>query len=252
MLKPIRTMLVVAMLSSMATYAFAEDPAAPVFDADSLSQPPASDSQPSGAEVTDANASDVGSQDEPPVSRSKPSPVQALPAASNPATVQTDLPQTLTLDQRVKKVEQQVNNLQSAGSANKVEELQNEVQTLRGQVDDLTHQLQQVQQKLTEQQNLSTALEKRTAKLTSAKPDTTTAPKTDEAAPMHVAKPPKAAPAADADSDVEADKPTAKSEDAVQPGVAEEQQTYQTAYDLIKAKKYNDAIAALQLSLIHI
>ena len=34
-----------------------------------------------------------------------------------------------------------------------------------------------------------------------------------------------------------------------QPNVAEEQQIYQTAYDLIKAKKYNEAINALQKML---
>ena len=51
----------------------------------------------------------------------------------------------------------------------------------------------------------------------------------------------------DASSNAAADT-AAKSTDN-QPNVAEEQQIYQTAYSLIKAKKYNDAVDALQKML---
>lgn len=262
MLKTIRTMLMVAMLSGMATYAFAEDPAAPVYDADSLSQP--SDAQPAqdkNEQNTDQNTTqssdqandqgDQNTQDEPPPSESKPSHVEVheVPAATNPSAVQTDLvpTQSLTLDQRVRKVEQQINNLQTSGSSNKVEELQSEVQTLHGQVDDLTHQLQQLQQKQTEQQEAAASMEKRMSKLASAKPEeTSSSSKSSEENNTTVHLPKPAQPDSESASLSDADKPVAKTGDTVQPDVAEEQQTYQTAYDLIKAKKYNDAIAALQ------
>ena len=51
----------------------------------------------------------------------------------------------LSMEQRMQRVEQQVNNMQTSDAASRVDSLQDQVQSLRGQIEQLTHQLEQVQ-----------------------------------------------------------------------------------------------------------
>lgn len=230
------------MLASVTTFAFAED-AAPVYDADNMP------SQFDGASSENASSSAVTS----------PAPAVAVPTAQQE---QAYFPSpTLTLEQRIGRVEQQLTNLQHSTGSAKTDELQTEVQTLRGQVEQLNHQIQQLQAQNQQLQNSTRSmysdLEKRVKKtphetaLASTDELTTTDDTETKAAKKSVAeiKP------ADKEKNKENEKTIASTESPksadteIQPNVAEEQQTYQTAYDLIKAKKYNDAIAALQKML---
>lgn len=136
----------------------------------------------------------------------------------------------LSMEERLRRIEQQLNSAQGGGDAiARVESLQTQVQSLRAQVEDLSHQLQQVQ---TQQKSLYSDLDKRLSSNTS------------QAAPVSPAKKVEpASPSPKATSSV-ADTKTVQAVD--QPNSAEEQQIYQTAYNLIKAKRYTDAIEALQ------
>lgn len=232
MLKQTLQRLVLIALLSSAAYAWAED--APVYDADNF--PPQFDGQP-----------DTGAATPAPVAQAQP---QAMDDDSSNAPSSAGL----GLDQRIARVEHQVNNLQSKNTASKVDSLQSDVQALRGQVEQLTRQLQQLQ---AQQRAMYTDMDKRIAN--SAKSAAKTqAVATDDvalAAPQKTTPPTKAKPAdtvaaatTTTDAAVAPTKTDATAQQA-QPNVAEEQQIYQTAYDLIKAKKYNDAISALQKML---
>lgn len=236
MLKTLRTLFIAAALSGVAVNVFAEDPGAPVYDADSLSS---------------QSVDEASSEPPPPQTAPAPQPKQFHAESQQQfepvAQPDDSSAQQLTIDQRVRKVEQQVTNIQTATASSKVEELQNEIQALRGQVDDLTHQLQKLQEKQVAQQQSADAIEKRVNKIATAKTEETpVTPKKDDETPIIQADKPQS---------VGADKPAEKvvaaqtDDGGAQPNLTEEQQTYQTAYDLIKAKKYNDAIAALQKML---
>jgi tol-pal system protein YbgF len=284
----LKRVIAVAVLSSMATFAFAED--APVYDADNF--PPQFDGQ------TDSDISSKSSSASP----SSFQPVDNTSSSSGSSS--------LSMGQRLNRIEQQVNNMQSNASSSKINALQTEVQSLRGQVEQLTHQLQQVQ---SQQRTMYSDLDKRmsasgpSSTVGSAKPSeiqalrsqvtqltqqiqqlqtqmhadkhvsntkTLAAAKTpvaetpDDTISDNAVKPvvsPKtkvktktttATAATESVSDVKKTPLTTTPVAAVgtekavdQPNVAEEQQIYQTAYDLIKAKKYNEAIAALQKML---
>ena len=205
---------------------------APVYDADSLPQ-------------QFDNSADQG-QDLPP----PPPPSQdgsfvsggpQLPAPS------AEPSQPMSLEQRVRRAEQQINNMQNTDSSARVDSLQNQVQTLRGQVEQLTHQLQQLQE---QQKSMYADLDKRLTQLkgTAASGAVRRSNPIDEvevlpspaAQKISVKKKPATAQTVE---DAEADAAAAVQD---QPDVAEEQQMYQTAYDLIKAKKYDQAVKTLQ------
>jgi tol-pal system protein YbgF len=233
LIKNLKRMLMVVMLSSATTFVFADD-AAPVYDADSM--PPQFDGQ-----------SDMGPLPPPP----SPSPQVQAERPYQPSS------SSLTTDQRLGRMEQQINNMQRSSASSKVEQLQTEVQSLRGQVEELNHQLQQIQQlqtQLTQLRTMYTDMDKRLSKqATSAKNQQPLAPAAvdDQPASSDVAAATTTdTPSAPVPKTQKIAKATAKSTTSdTQPNVAEEQQTYQTAYDLIKAKKYNEAIAALQKML---
>lgn len=222
MLNYLKQWMVVAMFSSIALGSFA-NAEAPVYDADN--PPPSFDGQPYDA---GKNSS------------------QRAPAPSI----------NLTLEQRIDRVEQQVENLQHSDDSAKLNQLHAELQSVHGQLDELSHQLQvlQAQQKsmysdldhrITKQQSSNKTPAPLIAKddydddmiasLPSAKPKRVAATPAKAALPVAVSS--AAAPAAE----TAANHP--------QPDAAEEQQTYQVAYDLIKSKKYNEAVAALQKML---
>jgi len=175
------------------------------------------------------------------------------PAAAPPAPVATN---TGGDQQRIKHIEQQVNKLQTDSSAARVEALQKEVQSLRGQVEQLTHQSQQMQD---QQKSMYTDLDKRVSQSAKqavkksedlASADNTADTGLDIKAGQKVTaikKP--ATPDADTSSDDGKNDVVAKEGNSDQPNVAEEQQIYQTAYNQIKAKKYDDAVKTLQSML---
>lgn len=137
---------------------------------------------------------------------------------------------SLTLEQRVARAEHQIGTLQRTDAPAKVETLQSEIQSLRGQVEQLTRQVQQMQ---TQQRTLYSDVDKRLANQQSPVVDKKQAVIPNETIPLDsVALKIKQKP------------PLTKTDQ--QPNVVEEQQIYQTAYDFIKAKKYENAIVALQ------
>ncbi len=239
----------VAVCLTMVTPVFA-DPA-PVYDADNMQQ---DDNINIGA---DQSAADPSGADQ---SQYPPPPSPSVNASNQEgAFVPNQMPSpppssSLSVEQRIQRMEQQVSNMQNNDLSTRMESLQDQVQTLRGQVEELTHQLQQAQN---QQKNVYADLDKRLSQkvATPSKP-VNVAAATDDAnsaddviPPVPVAKPVRKG--ASAKSKVSAtvlannDKSSSKLTDG-QPNVAEEQQIYQTAYNLIKAKKYAEAVTALQ------
>lgn len=244
----------VAMLLGIAISAYAES--APVFDADTMAQ-----------QFDNVGAGDLPPpQDTPPDNTFAPiqQPLQQM-RAEDPVAAQNDVG---AAEPRQRRPEPQAAH-QSAEATARVESLQTEVQTLRGQVEQLTHQLEQLQ---TQQKTQYSDLDKRLSQQAVA-PAPTPAPKmvpaeiktadadldinaaAAAAANMKSPKNTKAAKnakktatSANAAPEAAATADAAKSVTS-QPNVAEEQQIYQTAYQLIKAKKYNDAIGVLQSML---
>lgn len=237
--------MVMAVCVSIAMPVFA-DPA-PVYDADAIQQ------QDENIAMADQ------SQDLPP----PPPPGQEGPqegafvpnqAVSVPPSMAPSAPSSsLSMEQRVRRMEQQMNNLQNNDTAVRMESLQDQVQTLRNQVEQLTHQLQQAQM---QQKNMYADLDKRLNQQMANVSQSSTMAVANHAS----ANPDEAAPAiavvastsnrsahkpAKTKTIAANEKPVSKLTDG-QPDVAEEQQIYQTAYNFIKAKKYNEAVAALQ------
>lgn len=216
----------IAMLTSIAISAFAEE--APVYDVDSF--PPQFDGQESVVAP--------GSK-----------PAMTTPAAS-PVTQSTSSnfmssTQSMTTTQRLARLEQQINNMQQSDTTNKVGTMQSDLQALRGQVDELTHQIQELQN---QQKKMYSDLDKRVSQNTTSKMttpasgdigDIDTNTETPSTVPADTIKPKaKTKPI----STTTAIKPI----NTAQPNSAEEQQIYQTAYGLIKAKKYSAAAKTLQ------
>jgi tol-pal system protein YbgF len=134
--------------------------------------------------------------------------------------------QALTEEQRITRLEQQIKNQVQSTSNSKIETMRAEIQSLRAQVEELSHQLQQMQN---QQRSMYTDLDKRLSdKSTKEK-----AIPTVEAVTVTTKK-----------TSVKPDSDTHE-----QPNIAEEQKIYQTAYDFIKVKKYNEAVATLQKML---
>ncbi|MCD6039119.1 MAG: bamD 2 [Gammaproteobacteria bacterium] len=219
--------LTLVVLACITCPVFAEN--APVYDVDNF--PPQFDGQPAGNEAP-------------------------RPQAKSEASFTS---RSLTQDQRLARLEQQIKNLLHADGASKTETMRAEIQSLRGQVEELSHQLQQIQN---QQRTLYADLDKRLGQSVAEKKASqlggnneisanklsimasSVSKEKDMASSAHLASAKKtlAASAASATS-------VKIEEDNNQPNVVEEQQIYQTAYDLIKVKKYNEAVSALQKML---
>ncbi|MBX3709068.1 MAG: tol-pal system protein YbgF [Gammaproteobacteria bacterium] len=221
---------------------------APVYDADTMQQ-----------EMEEGNIDP--SQYLPPPPPPPGQETEGVFVPSSPPPVSIEPPATsMNMSQRVQRLEQQINNMQNSDAVARIESLQNQVQTLRGQVEQLTHQLEQIQN---QQKSMYSDLDKRLSQSNagSGKSSVTSSAITasdadekhavqDEAVPASTPAPAKSAGKSLAKSSSKApatmvDTLAAKST-ADQPNVAEEQQIYQTAYNLIKVKKYSDAINVLQ------
>ncbi len=237
---------------AVAAPAFAES--APVFDADAL-QMQAENDQPD---------------------RFPPAPQgqgEGFVQANNSQMEIDPQPIRLSMDQRLQRLEQQLNNIQNSDAAPKVDSLQDQMQVLRNQIEEMSHQLDQMQN---QQRAVLSEVSRRVSEQGMQKPVTVASARTDainanavdytvtNTATRLVRNPtpsnaaPASAPAAVQASKTDApipvvappsDAQNVETAAANQPNVAEEQQIYQTAYNLIKAKKYNDAVKALQSML---
>jgi tol-pal system protein YbgF len=271
-ISPLKRFVLVALFSGIAVTAFAED--APVYDVDSY--PPQFDGQSEAARPASKMQSSGDNQ------------AYARPSAPADNQQSFGPPAGLTMDQRVQRLEQQNNNSLNSDVTTKMNDMQTEMQSLRGQVEELTHQIQQLQtQQKTMYSDLdkrvggrgsaavaSTDADAAAADAASATvsppaaTDVPAAPKpkktkqktvTPVVASAAVANPDDAsvdAGATDKPAKVATDTTAATDPAAAsvaktdsQPNVAEEQQIYQTAYSLIKAKKYNEAATTLQKML---
>lgn len=230
----------------VAVSAFAES--APVFDADTLQQQFEHAGEPAIADTAPppANGQDSTFM---PVPNNPTSPDTAVVASSAPAPSPSSVGGAVPLssDQRLRRLEQQVNTLQSSDLAPRTDSLQTQVQALRAQVEQLTHQLTQMQ---AQQKAMATDLDKRlsgnalpaaaadTTDDTVAAPTKTSLKSTTTGAKAVLGK---------ATSKVGVmTPPAAPAKNTAALDAAEEQKIYQNAYDLIKAKKYSQAATTLQ------
>ncbi len=203
---------------------------APVYDVDNY--PPQFD----GQEDSSTSSS---------VPRVAPTDMPEAPKAQSDADQQTSsyVPDpSLSVEQRVARLEQQINNVLHSDVTTKMDAVQADMQLLRGQIEELTHQIQQLQ---TQQKSMYSDLDKRIHRpATDLTEPASEAPKTeaDDTIPDTSSTKLKMAPAANLKS-------AKASAAADQPSVAEEQAIYQSAYSLIKAKKYSQAASALQKML---
>ena len=253
---------------STATLVFAES--APVYDADALQQqfenggkegqnlpPPPSPSSPAPSDQGKERLFAPSQNEAPPTDTAleEAPPINAVPENIKPSnTQQAILPNTtpsstasLSLQDRVNRLEQQVANVQNSNAATRMEALQNEVQSLRGQVEQLTQQMQTLQ---SEQKNISSDLDKKLSQQ-NAKQKMRPAESSNLAATTTKSNNRKIE-AVKQSEEIEENTETvneATTKSPSDPNVLEEQQIYQTAYNFIKVKKYNDAVSTLQSML---
>ncbi|MDR3492765.1 MAG: tol-pal system protein YbgF [Gammaproteobacteria bacterium] len=182
---------------------------------------------------------------------SAPAPISTPKVQSAPENMQAQsfVPDaSLSLEQRVGRLEQQISNMLHDDSATKVNTVQTDVQALRGQVEELTHQVQLLQ---AQQKTMFMDLDKRVNKeLTGSAGTASETPNTQADDTIPAAAPQtklKLAPPAALDKPAKT--PVAVAATAAQPNGAEEQAIYQSAYSLIKAKKYSQAASTLQKML---
>lgn len=228
--------VLIAMLVGISIGAHAE---APVYDADSYPPQQFDGQQPADAS---SNAPSSTADNSSSVSPEQPTQGPIAADANNGFDPQSSAQDTvpMTLSQRLGRVEQQINNMLHSDASTKMSDLQGELQTLRGQVEDLNHQVQDMQaQQKKLYADLDSRLTQKTPTADTSATDDASANPADGTTPANNASP-------------DTSKPAKKTKTAIakatanQPNVAEEQQIYQTAYNLIKAKKYNDAASTLQ------
>lgn len=161
---------------------------------------------------------------------------------------------TMTLEQRVNRLEQaQENQQHSTNSSAKVESLQTQVQELRAEVEDLQKQLKQVKTNSDDIKKLQTAIDQLNEKYASKglNPNRKAYPKVDENTDISNKKnkDPDSADTTTTDASNENQSDVDTSDNPQQPNIAEEQQIYQSAYNYIKDKKYDQAVGDLQKML---
>lgn len=159
-------------------------------------------------------------------------------------------PRSENVNAKIKSLEQEVKTLRGSEANARAESLQNEVQSLRNQVEQLTHQLDNMKGRtgsepmqqdgliadgsdVPDDDNTPPPAKPEKVKATAAKATAKAGAIASETKPVD-------APATTTVASKEA------SDASGQPNVAEEQQIYQNAYDLIKAKKYSEAADILQ------
>lgn len=217
---------------------------APVYDADAM--PPQYEAEPPSNEQADfpmsmADQGDTFVPMRPQNTRPAETAQSAQASAPTPTPAYAPGPtEGLNMDERLKRIEVQINNMQSNEAVARTDSLQTQVQSLREQVDQLTHQLQQLQE---QQKGMLASIEQKLAQAATKAPPPAAPPSEANAGKPKVAaqKPAVLKLFGKSESETNADKSAAQ-----QPNVAEEQQIYQTAYTLIKNKKYNEAVTVLK------
>lgn len=204
-----------AVLLSIALPIYAES--APVYDVDALPQ------QYDTQDVQDYGPPPAPGQEGTFVPMQQQSPQQAPSPRMDPP---------LSTNQRLQRVEQQINNMQSSDTVARMDSLQNQVQSLHAQVEQLSHQLEQLQ---AQQKSMYADLDKRVSQ-----------PKSLESLPAPISAPKTSANKASANKPAASTQAVAPQPKPVAPPDDVEEQSYKNAYNLIKAKKYNDAITTLQ------
>lgn len=177
---------------------------------------------------------------------------------------------SMSPEQRLQRLEQQVNNMQNSDAVTRVESLQTQVQSLRGQIEQLTHQLEQLQN---QQKSMYSDLDKRLSQSITNSDKTsashlaitpseknTNSTMEESVATHHQTLENQPSSTIGTTKTLKSDSSKSKTPATMvetlaakssidQPNIAEEQQIYQSAYNLIKAKKYNDAVNKLQTML---
>lgn len=141
-----------------------------------------------------------------------------------------------SVEERLERIEQQIytmqDNTQSSDSSPRIDFLLSQVQALRAQVEQLTRQMQMQQQAKAPETTVPLSANN----LPAEKPAMETPVTAPEKNPKLVSNPTKPL-------------TVVSTKTQAQPNVAEEQQIYQTAYNLIKLKKYSEAVNTLQSML---
>jgi tol-pal system protein YbgF len=134
-------------------------------------------------------------------------------------------------DQRINKIEQQVNNINEQNLVSKIDELQKRLQELSGQAEDQNHKIEQLNSQL---RNFYQDLNQRLERPKTNDRSITTANSSDTITASEVVEVPPDV--------VKESKEIKEGDDAVKPkndqAFLKEQQTYQTAIDLLPDKKY--------------
>lgn len=229
--KYIVQVLVIAITLCIALPAFAES--APVYDVDSLPQQMDEEGEDQQQDVPPPPPGQEGAYV--PSQTTSPSSANLSPRVAGT--------ENMSMEQRVKRMEQQVKNMQNNDAAARMDELQNQVQALRGQVEQLTHQLEQMQ---SQQKSLYSDLDKRLAQQKNPPKASASVSDSGFGEDASVINPKSSKIIRKTNKIANKTPDTEKKSLENQPNVAEEQQIYQTAYSLIKTKKYNDAVNALQ------
>lgn len=220
---------------------------APVYDIDAMDQPSMDQQDEAREEASNTREEGSNDQSQDQSQPDLPPPVRGQednPGLSQATEIAKDRPPpVLTLEQRMRRVEQQVNNIQNGDANAQVDALQHQVQALQAQVEQLTHQFEQ-------QKSLYAQLAHRLTVAASVRGHVA-----QEAGATSLASSGKVGHKQLAGGGI---KPAAnvpvlsalpKNVPSEQPDVAQEQQIYQTAYQLIKSKKYNEAVDVLQSML---
>lgn len=238
----LKRILAVVMLSSISFAVYAED--APVYEADNY--PPPFDGQSADSDgMVDGNMPTIVHRD-PYAAQPSRDPYAAQPSRDPYVAAPPAPARPLTLDQRLARMEQQIKNMEQSSSLSRFESLQKEIQMLRGQLDELNHQLQQAQ---AQQKAMYADMDKRLREVSIPHlTEVASEPSRPATAPALPKASVKTSITASAVTKTVSAAPKA-TESQRQVDSAEEQQIYQTAYDLIRAKKYNEAINTLQKML---
>ena len=146
------------------------------------------------------------------------------------------------LDERLKRIERLLGPESLLKLFDEVESLRTEVRELRGRLEERSHTLKQIEQR---QRELYLDVDQRLQRIESGATTQTASPPPQPAAPS-------AAPAATADAAATTDTaaaattPTDRTPPAAGVDPFAEQQAYQSAFDLLKSGRYEDAAAAFQ------
>lgn len=154
---------------------------------------------------------------------------------------------SLSIEQRVKKLEKQQAARSEVDLLSQVQQLQQQVQELRGQLEQQTHDIKQMQeQQRAQYQDIDQRLAK-SGKAATADASAVTTSSSNKSTPSSTTTTTTSSTGVVSATDAVMNLP-----DGVNAGnkngsdLVQEEKAYQTAYDLLRAKKYNEAKVALQ------